>query len=376
MKKIIQGFLVIFFLLLAVRPAAGAGPVLLEFFWGQGCPHCAKEKVFLEKLRQKYPQLQVNDFEVYYHPENLARLQAAGRELSADVSGVPFTVVGGRYFSGFADEATTGKAIEAELVRLLGDAAAPPKPDSIKVPILGELAVKNLSLPLLTLVVAALDGFNPCAMWTLVFLIGLLLGMKNKRRMWLLGTAFIAASALVYFLFLAAWLNLFLFLGLVVWVRGLIGLVALAAGGYYLRDYWVNRSGACNVSGGEKRQQVFARLKDITQNRNFLLALTGIILLAFAVNLVELICSAGLPAVYTQILSLSQLPRWQYYLYLAAYVFIFMLDDLLVFFTAMLTLRAAGLQGKYARISRLIGGILMLVLGGLLLLKPEWLMFG
>jgi hypothetical protein len=128
--------------------------------------------------------------------------------------------------------------------------------------------------------------------------------------------------------------------------------------------------------GDEKRQQIFKTLQSITQKRQFILALGGIILLAIAVNMVELICSAGLPAIYTQILSLSNLPSWQYYLYLGFYILVFMLDDLFIFFTAMITLQAVGVQSKYSRYSHLIGGFLMLIIGLLLIFKPEWLMFG
>jgi len=212
-------------------------------------------------------------------------------------------------------------------------------------------------------------------MWTLLFLISLLLGMKDRKRMWLLGTAFIGTSALVYFLFLSAWLNLFIFIGMVAWVRVGIALVALAAGAMNLRDYFQNQTG-CKVTGNEKRQRVFTKLREITVNKQFWVALGGIMLLAIAVNLVELICSAGLPAVYTQVLSLSNLPRWQYYLYLIFYVFIFMLDDLFIFFTAMLTLKAVGIESKYAIVSKLIGGILMIIIGMLLLFRPSLLMFG
>lgn len=190
-----------------------------------------------------------------------------------------------------------------------------------------------------------------------------------------MGGAFILASGLVYLLFLGAWLNLFLFLGLVLWVRILVGVFALGAGAYHLRDFFKNRDGGCETAADEKRQKVFERLKKATQGRNLWLALGGIMALAVAVNLVELVCSAGLPAIYTQILALSELPRWQYYLYLVLYILIFMADDLLVFFIAMTTLRAVGIESKYARWSRLLGGTLMLLIGVLLLFKPEWLSF-
>jgi hypothetical protein len=106
------------------------------------------------------------------------------------------------------------------------------------------------------------------------------------------------------------------------------------------------------------------------------LALGGIIVLAFLVNLVELVCSAGLPAIYTQILALNNLANWQYYFYIFLYVFFFMVDDLLIFIVAMVTLKMTGLSTRYARYSHLIGGILMIIIGILLIFKPEWLMFG
>ena len=199
--------------------------------------------------------------------------------------------------------------------------------------------------------------------------------MKNRKRMWILGIAFIVSSAFVYFLFLAAWLNLFIFLGLVIWVRVIIALVALVAGAINLKEYIENKSG-CKIMGDEKRQKFFEKLKSVTSKKNFILALGGIILLAFAVNLVELICSAGLPAIYTKILSMYQLPTWQYYLYLIFYIFVFMIDDLFVFFTAMVTLQAVGIQSKYTKTSHLIGGIIMLIIGLLMLFKPDILMFG
>jgi hypothetical protein len=226
------------------------------------------------------------------------------------------------------------------------------------------------------MVLGAIDGFNPCAMWALLFLISLLLGMKDRKRMWILGTAFIFTSALVYFTFMAAWLNLILFIGIVAWVRIIIGLIALLGGGYNLKEYFTSPAGVCKVSGGDKKQKFFEKLKDVTKQKNFYIALGGIVVLAFAVNLIELICSAGLPAVYTQVLALSDLSILQYYLYLLFYVFIFMLDDLIVFIIAMKTLEVTGFTAKYSKWSHLIGGILMIAIGLLLIFRPELLMFG
>ncbi len=363
--------------------------VTIHFFWGQGCPHCSKEKEFLQELQNKYPQMVIKDYEVS-KPENAELLQEAGEKLNATVPGVPFTVIGEHYVVGYHNDQTTGKKIEEHLQcaietgcrDILGGESGPVLPNSavvpenLNLPVLGQVKTKELSLPALSVVLGVLDGFNPCAMWTLLFLISLLLGMEDKKRMWILGIAFVVTSAFVYFMIMAAWLNFFLLLGMVVWVRLAIGLVALAAGGYNLREFWVNRDGGCKVTGDEKRRRVFDKIKDITHRKSFLMALIGIILLAIAVNVVELICSAGLPAVFTQVLALNNLPKVRYYAYIALYIFFFMIDDLFVFAAAMITMQMTGISTKYSRYSNLIGGILMFIIGVLLLFKPSWLMFG
>ncbi len=373
----------------------------IYLFWGNGCPHCAKEKTFLSKILPDYPTVTLNQYEVYYNSNNAELMQKVADKINVDAGGIPFLIIGDQEFVGYG-EGATDKEIESRIKYCLDNSC----PDSvysvinpskvnknktnktnnqdssqkkiIKLPIIGEINALNFSLPILTVFMGTLDGFNPCAMWTLLFLISLLLGLNNRRRMWLLGVAFIAASAFVYFLFMAAWLQLILFLGFIVWVRALIGILATIGGGYNLKSYLDERksNGGCKVVSGKKRQLVFAKMKAIAQQNSLWLALGGIILLAFAVNLVELVCSAGFPAVFTQVLSLSHLSPWQYYAYILLYIFFFMIDDIIIFAIAMFTLRATGISTKYGKWSKLIGGILMIVIGLLLIFKPEWLMFG
>ena len=366
--------------------------VNLYFFWANGCPHCSHEEEFLKEMEQKYTTLEIHYLEVTDNKENTELLKRVGEELKASVSGVPFTVVGEHYFIGYSEK-TTGVGIEEAIQCVLRDScydtvgnlitpssSGPRKeqavPEKINLPFLGETEIKNLSLPAVTILLGVLDGFNPCAMWVLLFLISLLLGMEDRKRMWLLGSIFIISSAFVYFLFMSAWLNLLLFLGFITTIRIIIGLVALVGGGYNLKEYFSNKVAGCKVVGDGKRRKTFEKLKIAAQQQKLWMAIGGIILLAFAVNLVELICSAGLPAIYVQILTLTELSAWQYYSYLLLYIFFFMLDDLFVFFIAMKTLQITGVTTKYTRASHLIGGIVMLIVGILLIFKPELLMFG
>jgi hypothetical protein len=387
--------------------AAGAQPparIDLYLFWAIGCPHCEREIEFLKRLEVEEPRLRAHYLEVSRDAANQRAFTAAARRFVPDDPAVPLTVVGDAAMVGYATDGTSGAALRQRIAYCLSnecpdtvgplilasgggsaDAGTPSRSDTgapkmippvISVPFLGEVRTAEFSLPALTIVLAAIDGFNPCAMWVLVFLIGLLLGMEDRFRMWVLGTAFIAGSALVYFLFMAAWLNFLLFIGAVIWVRAAVGLVALGGGFYYLREYFQNPDAACKVTAPEARRRVFESLRKLATESRFLLALAGIVALAFAVNLVELICSAGIPAVYTQVLALSNLPAWQYYAYLSLYILVFMLDDLFVFVVAMKTLQITGATTTYVRYSHLAGGVVLLAVGALLLLRPEWLMFG
>ncbi len=371
--------------------------VNVYFFWRDGCPHCEREKDFLTRWQGEETRVRVHYLEISREPDNYEVFAALVRQFRIERPGVPLTVVGETFFDGYNDESTTGAAIKSAasdcfqvLCRdwvwhlLTGQAKTPVEelarpaakaPDVLKLPIFGEMTIGQVSLPVLTLTLAAVDGFNPCAMWTLLFLIGLLLGLRNRFRMWVLGSAFIVASAAVYYLFMAAWLNLLLFFGMSIWIRILVGMLALGGGAHYLREYFVNPEAICRVTAPESRKRVFDRLRLLASERRFLLALAGIILLAFAVNLMELICSAGIPAVYTQVPTLSSLPTWQYHAYLGLYILVFMLDDLFVFFVAMQTLRVTGLTGTYIRHAHAIGGLVLIVIGLLLLFRPEWLAF-
>ena len=375
-------------------------------FYGDGCPHCKKEDKYLKMYEEKYTDLNMHRFEVYFSDENMKLFGRVAEGMGADVSGIPFLVIGDEYIVGFDETLTPGRIqsrIEECLTRkctdpsrriifehsrdMLTDEEAGPVENEteqargereriITLPLLGDIDAGSLSLPVLTVAMGFLDGFNPCAMWALIFLIGLLLGMEDRKRMWLLGMAFIAASAFVYFLFMAAWLNLILLFGFVLWIRIGIGVLAILSGGYSVRDALTTRALQCALAGGEDRQAFREKLKNVINRNSLALSLCGIIVLAFMVNLIEIVCSAGFPAIYTQVLSLSSLPSWQYYSYILLYILFFMLDDMFVFVAAMLTFEITGMTTRYVRIARLVGGVLMLLIGTLLIFRPQWLMFG
>ena len=352
----------------------------IHFFYSAVCSHCAEEEEFLKDLEKKYPEVEIKEYEIITNSENqkilrdfYQKYQVPEREWGY----VPVTFTPTKYFIGFNQQ--IGEDIENCIKEcIIGESPAPQK---IKIPILGEIDVSKMSLPVLTVTLGALDGLNPCAMWVLLFLIALLINTRSRKRMWLIGGTFIAASGIVYYLILSAWLNLFLAISYVNLTRILIGVFALGVGIWQIKNFIKFRPGVCKVTNGKLSFQEWIKngLKNHAEKIAFspltLAILGGVIILALGVNLIEFFCSAGLPAIFTRILALNELSALSYYLYILLYTFVFMLDDLIVFTLAVITLSKIGFTEKYNYWATLIGGLLILILGLLLIFKPEWLMF-
>ncbi len=395
MRKLFLILAILLFLPAALS-AADLKPVALTIFYGDGCPHCESEIEFLENLQKDYPNLSVRKLEVWYNLSNAKILSEISELLSIKNYGVPVTIIGQESIIGYYNDEITGQRIknlvtkcsmeacedfvgnhiekknqEAVVKEKEKEAAVP---EYISVPSLGKIDVKAMPLPLLTAVIGTLDGFNPCAMWILLFLISLLIGTGNRKKMWILGMTFILTGSVSYFVFMAAWLNFFLFVGYIPVIRAGIGIFAIGSGLYYIKKWWQSKK-SCEAIDDQKRGKLMQKMEKIASQDTYILAVMGIITLSLAINMVELVCSAGLPAIYTQILSLSKLSAITYYGYLALYVFFFSLLQLAVFFITMVTLKTFAVSNKVARWMNFFGGIIILILGLLLILRPDLIMF-
>lgn len=391
-KKI---FLIAIFIFgLAVAPAQAGTSLDIYIFYGDGCPHCKKEKAFLEQLLQADNSLSLHYYEVWNNKANAALLEKIGRQLGVKISGVPIIFIGNEPIVGFDRADTTGQRIQASIdkyhdrpytdkIRMIINNQALPEDvektastdqTEISVPFFGKIDLKSFSLPALTIIIGAVDGFNPCALWILLFLMSLLLPMGDRKRMWILGTAFIVTSGLVYLVFLSAWLNFNMFLVVAPYLRQVIALVALGSAVFYLRSYYKNRDGGCEVVDTEEKKKIFYRIRNVINNNNLLLAFGGICLLAISVNLLEFLCSIGLPAVYTNLLAGSGVSLTAKYLYLFLYILAYESEAIIVFLLTMWTAKLTGISPKFGQYSRLIGGFIMLAIGLLLLFRPAWIM--
>jgi len=383
----------LFLLLLAMTAAQAAGPpaLTIHYFRADGCPHCEDAGAFFARLAAEEPRLIVRDYEVSRDPENRALFQAALQALGVEEGGVPFIFVGDWATLGFHTDATTGTEIRRQVERCLAapcpDALAairagrapvslPPREagaDVLRLPLVGEVDASSLSLPLLTVTVAALDAFNPCAFFVLLFLLSMMAHQKSRARMLAVGGIFVLFSGLMYFAFMAAWLNLFQLLGELAWVTLAAGLLAVVVGAVNVKDFFLFGRGVSLSIPESRKPDLFRRARAILTAENLPAMLAATVFLAVAANFYELLCTAGFPMVYTRLLTLGEPSAAVRYLYLALYNLVYVLPLAVIVLVFVRTLGARKLGEREGRLLKLLSGTMMLELGVLLLVAPEWL---
>jgi thiol-disulfide isomerase/thioredoxin len=349
----------------------------LIFFYSDTCPHCHKENLFLENIASKYPNLTIEKYEIS-EPGAVEMLYSLASEHDFKPRGVPVTFIGIDYFIGYDSDKTTGKEIEKAIVTCLTEHVTQCEPTNkniIDIPFFGQMDAKDISLPIFTIIIGGLDGFNPCAMWVLTFLLSLLLYARSRKKMLLIGSIFVITSGAIYFLFMTAWLNFFLFIGYVDIMRIIIAIIAITAGLINIKElFWFKKGVSLTISDKQK-PKLFEKMRKIIHEQSTFIAIIGTIALAIFVNFIELLCTAGLPAVYTNILTLNNLPWLSYYLYLLLYNIVYIIPLFIIVLVFVFTMGRHKFTEKQGKILKLISGILMLLLGLIMLIRPELLNF-
>jgi thiol-disulfide isomerase/thioredoxin len=437
-------------LFLPVAAAAGE-PVKVHFFLSLECPHCKAEKAFLQKLQQKYPEIEIVSHVVTENPDEARLFVEMSQAYGAKLTGVPATFIGDfPPVFGFISEGTTGIAIETMVKNciekscpdpiervvkrpallepapseelLLGEATTeesvcpedipciegaaqpeeevlkptepaaveplakeevvkePPEtevpiegPDVITLPLIGTVEASKMALPVLTVTIAALDGFNPCAFFVLFMLLGMLVHVRSRGRMLLVGGIFVFFSGFIYFIFMAAWLNIFLFAGTVRTITIVAGMIALVFAVINIKEFFFFRLGVSLSIPETAKPKLFDRMRKLLKATSLPSLIIGTVVLAVAANAYELLCTAGFPMVFTRVLTLHNLQIPQYYLYLVLYnvVYVVPLAVIVLLFTA--TLGSRKLSEHHGQILKLISGMMMLFLALVILIKPALL---
>lgn len=368
-------FLVLLFLAAGLpqvsRAADPAGRVDLHFFWSHTCPHCQAARPFVEALPQRLPWLALHSHEVSQDPVARERYRVLAAELGEEARSVPAFIFCGRMEVGFDDAETTGRALEAALVRCREGGPAATRDPVMTLPLLGAVDPARWSLPVFTLVIAGLDAFNPCAFFVLLFLLSLLVHAGSRARMLYVGGVFLFFSGFVYFLFMAAWLNVFRWLGELSFVTAAAGALALVVAALNIKDYFLFKQGPSLSIPDSAKPGLFQRMRGLLKADSLPALTLGTVVLAVVANSYELLCTAGFPMVYTRLLTLADLPPAAHYAYLAAYNVIYVLPLLAITLAFTFTLGSRKLTEAEGRFLKLLSGLMMLGLGVLLLAAPE-----
>ena len=373
----------------AAAPAA-TRPADIEAFVREGCPHCAKAEAYLTVLGRERPQLVISVRDVGKDPAALARLKEIAQAQGTGNVRVPAVYAGGQLIVGYSPEAHTDRLIRDALARKpvaaeahadtaaagaceaeesLSCAASPetqpaPEASDFEVSVFGRtISLDDVGLPLFTVAMGLLDGLNPCSMWVLILMISLLAPLNDRKRMVAIAGTFVLVEGIAYFAFMAAWLNLFLFIGLSRVSELVIAALAIIAGLINLKDVVAFGRGISLSIPERAKPGIYARMRSILQADNLAAAIVATVILALLVQLVELLCTSGFPALFTRILTLRELEGPAYYGYLLLYNAAYMLDDVIVLAIGVITLSRHRLQEKEGRWLKLVAGLVMIALG-------------
>lgn len=373
-----SGRLLLALLLLLTPPAwsgaddttgASAGPVL-EVFVREGCPHCAEAKHFLATLAAERPALRIVYRRVDADPAAREALFRLSRAAGIATPGVPTFRVADRLMVGFDDAEHSGP----DVLALLEPVSAGPPVDTVETTWFGTLSATRLGLPLFTLALGLLDGFNPCATWVLLFLLSLLVRLRDRRRIALVAGTFVVASGAVYYAFMAAWLNVFLAVGMSDALRWTLAAIAFAIGSVNVKDFLAWGQGPSLAIPASARPGLYTRMRAVLAAESLPASLAGVALLAVVVNFIELLCTAGLPAIYTAVLTEQHLDASARYAYLGLYIVGYLADDALMVGAAVMALGSNRLSERAGRWLKLVSGVVMLGLAVAMIFRPDWLM--
>lgn len=368
---------------------------IIYMFWGDGCPHCAEAKPYLEGLAQRFPWVELRFFEVWYDEDNRVLFEKMAAAYGFEARYVPTIFIGAQHWVGYnksinpdiekavrecheqgCPDAGAGVIFPAQPTPAASQptVAAQPQAETLTLPLIGSVDLSRQSLAVSTALIAFVDGFNPCSVWVLTMLLALTLHTGSRRKVVIIGVVFLTVTAAVYALFIAGLFTIFTFISFVGWIRVVVALVALFFAAVNIKDYFFYKEGLSFTIADEKKPGIARGIRRVMDSSQSLWGLIGAtIALAAGVSLVEFSCTAGFPVLWSNLLAANQVQPLTFVLLLLLYMLIYQLDELAIFFVAVFTLKASRLEEKHGRILKLVGGVLMLTLAVVMVLNPNLL---
>ncbi len=361
--------------------------VNIYFFWGDGCPHCATEKPFLESLVRKYPQVELRAYEIYYVEENRILFQGFGEALDFEPQGVPTTIIGKQVWVGFREEykAEIEAAVQACMVNQCefdpGEEVFSQKESTltekasehiVQMPFLGSVDLANKSLFSSTAIIGFVDGFNPCSLWVLSVLLAITLHSGSRTKILIVGLTFLITTVIVYSFFISGVFTILSYVGYLKWIQVIIALIAFVFGVINLKDYFWYKEGISFTISDKHKPKIYQNMRStVVTPRSITGLVSSTVVLAIGVSLIEFACTAGFPVIWSNLMLSSNVSAMTFVLLLIIYMLIYLIDELVVFGIAVTTMKAGRIEEKHGRILKLISGSVILALSLVMLINPE-----
>lgn len=348
----------------------------IYFFWGKGCPYCEQQKIFLDKIKNEYPEIEIKDYEVWYNRDNQELMDEIAKEFNVRVTGVPITFIGDEYWIGFSDAIGNEmiEAIESCIRECVVDEEelAQKEKTIINLPLFGEVDFSTTPLIFPTALIAFVDGFNPCSLWVLTFLLGIVIYSGSKKKILAVGLTYLLITAGVYGIFIAGLLNIFMYVGFLDWIRYTVVTIALIFALVNIKDFFWYKKGISFTISDKYKPKLFKKIRGIMHPNNSIPAMIGATaLMALGITLVELPCTAGFPVIWSNLVAAQNLNTSSYIMLLLVYLLIYLSVELVIFFGAVFAMKQSKFEQKHGRLLKLIGGMIMLALAIMLAVDPK-----
>lgn len=378
MQKYLMALVLVFSLLIFPAKSFAQTKVHLDLFFSPTCPHCIAEEAYLKDLQVKYPQLEVAEYNVTdsVNQKLIITFYNKFQVPQEDWGLVPANFVNNKFFIGFDSQIQDYLTSQLSGSPSATSISTSTKPNIIAIPFFGQIRTNGLSSLALAVVLGFLDGLNPCALAALGFLLALAAATGDRKKIFWIGGTFIAVSGLVLFFFISVWLNVFMFLGHIRWITIVIGILVIIFAAVILNEYLKNIFCKLCDSDNDKKLSVrwqrkfFGLLTELSQmDRSLPIILLGVAAVAVGINLIEALCSIGLPLAFTKTIASENLSTWRYYAYLLVYMLFFIINQVIIFLVALFTLKATHIENKYFKVVKLISGLALFAIGAVMIFK-------
>ena len=334
------------------------------FFYGQGCPHCARVEPYLETLEKTYSGIKIHRFEIYNNRTNLQLLMKYFDvyNVSDYERGVPAVFLVNKYFVG--DKPILDHLLDTIKENNVSLCPTLEKPTEIKKAITGPASTVEQhfgTIPMLTVIGAALvDSINPCAIAVLLILLSALLVTSERKRALKAGIAFTVSIYIIYFLFGLGLFSALQVTGLSYWFYKFIGLLAIIIGILNIKDFFKYGAGGFVMEIPKKWRPSLKRLlRSVTSP-------IGAFFMGFLVCLFELPCTGG-PYIFVLGLLAEKTTRLIATPILLIYNIFFVLPliimTFLIFWGFTTVEKAKAWKERNIRLLHLIAGLIMVALG-------------